>query len=208
VTWTGSRLRNFEEGGQFKFGYRGSSGVEVQDDEAQAAGVRARALLPTSSQQCQLPPVPVAVPVSRRRHRVSASSTPAFFSPALSRPTFESRSHHATQRRKKRKDSRSVGVADFTVGCLCLEDVEELLALSVGRVRELDRASLRDNLLCRVWTHETVEARSLGGRHGLEGEARSATKKRWLTFHHSLTLATSCWKRASSCCSNEATMAI
>lgn len=62
---------------------------------------------------------------------------------------------------EQRRDSRSVGVADLSLGGLGLEQSVQLLALGVGRVGELDGAPLADDLLSSVRAHEAVEARAL-----------------------------------------------
>ena len=58
-------------------------------------------------------------------------------------------------------DSRSVGVAGLSIAELLREESVEFLALGIGRVVDVERATLRDDLLGGVRADETLEARRL-----------------------------------------------
>jgi hypothetical protein len=62
------------------------------------------------------------------------------------------------QRGKVEENSRSVGVRDFPLRSFTLEDTVEFLALLCRRVLDLDRSSLRDDLLGSVRTNQALEA--------------------------------------------------
>jgi hypothetical protein len=62
------------------------------------------------------------------------------------------------RRDKVEENSRSVGVRDFSLGSFTFEDTVELLALLCRRVLDLDRSSLRNDLLGSVRANQALEA--------------------------------------------------
>ena len=72
----------------------------------------------------------------------------------------------------KERDSRSVGVTGLAIAELLREESVELLALGVGRVVDLERATLRDDLFGGVRADETLEARRLQVPASVRSECR------------------------------------